>query len=1503
MALSYFSRFANGGSVGTDTVPALLTPGEFVVNKKSAQSFGYGNLENINRYADGGYVDIQQFKKGGKTQKATRSVSEERRKQLKEEALARQNAEAGGSGLTRSGKREASETAGAKTEIDTIAIQEKWDAYVKEEIKNAKSFYQERLKSAEDPLKLLADGASIEEISKAQQEEAKIREDYNKVIADIKQQTEQLRDMDIEKAAASNQAESEAEVRTKEAEVSKQSAEAAMPSTKPVEEATKSLADKIKAGGATVYDSLSTLGVSYAEAAIQAQSIASGLANFAGFEVNQEALTSGTVKGGQLSAASEAVAKAADPKTIQAFGSQLNKVGKMLPTSIGGPVRKFGGTLLKNADKIAKGAGMAAKALNVLSYIELAGGLFDSLLSEDYSKQRDNFIALGNAAGAAEAAQNAYAQEMLRSIPVIGGFLAGLGSYLNILPQNLDATGELVVANAKLEASINGTDREVNKAKKAFADASAIGDTQGQKDAINAQLAAVENLQMQSADVASKQGEAGASVTSGVTGAAGGALAGAIIGSGVPIIGTAIGAVAGAVIGGAYSLYSSSEKSKEAILKGYELQAEAAKKGSEVLTGVFQEFGSRLKAEASKQAALGGTYADTFKNVMESMGLNDRTLLKATGRTDLGQNATADIDSLRQQSARLETNIEGAKGRLGDSNLTEIDRGKIEAQIAELEKNKQVIDTLRDGIVASENERIIKERVIRQQNIQNAAMTYQIKVMKQLQTAMDGFNNKARDLADIEDEISNIGTSKLTSRQATAQAGFDPKLYEKSADEIVRSNQDAMQIAQDVGGIGGEEIARGQQRVDAISRIKDLGLTKIVDEAKGTGEKASVEEVQAEITQRLKDQMGAAFDDNDPVLKAAIAEYSASVSENVTNAAQAEEEARKKATQQSIEIIQQQQEKVKQIADAEKKLQDLKIEQINRQSALAQKVYDTEKEYFEKRMALNDKVDDFLNPIKEGPGKAGAILARGNARADRDRGAMLDRRNAGLASAGVGLGGFEGNLGGAVDQVKTNLDWAQFLGEGVEKVEGQLDMLAKTIQDEIGIEEQRLNTLMESAKAQQEYTQSLNDAQGELVRGLVTGTEEEVADQLNTMNAAAMAAQQGSFAGIPEEMKKGIFSLFDQFGDVEIPGLGMTGRDAQRNITKNELMRNFGYDEATAEKLASKAVKDKVPVDEKMAEQIEIQKQNLLALYEQEKQLKDAQNAIEAHNNQKFADAVAKFAKKIDEMKAEAAPEPEPPEAAPLAGGAGGGAGAAGAGGGAGAAGAGGGAGAAGAGGGAGAAGTGGGAGRAGGAYTRGNAGPEIWQDDSGYDPFASTPGQVNQDALSVSTSDRQGLEMAEKFGTIGTQDKNRLEALRQVENPSNVVRDSDRRGLEMAEKFGTISPGDRDKLAALREVDNMASSSSPQAMGQGGTGGARTGNNGPIQVQTQGQQEITVRLPDIQALVNQSITSTIYDTVAGVFKNLANEVRTANNFEDVANAFEGGIEQTETKNTGGAVA
>ena len=58
-------QFAKGGPAGTDTVPALLTPGEFVINKQSAEAFGYNGLEKINKYAKGGPVGVQKFAEGG----------------------------------------------------------------------------------------------------------------------------------------------------------------------------------------------------------------------------------------------------------------------------------------------------------------------------------------------------------------------------------------------------------------------------------------------------------------------------------------------------------------------------------------------------------------------------------------------------------------------------------------------------------------------------------------------------------------------------------------------------------------------------------------------------------------------------------------------------------------------------------------------------------------------------------------------------------------------------------------------------------------------------------------------------------------------------------------------------------------------------------------------------------------------------------------------------------------------------------------------------------------------------------------------------------------------------------------------------------------------------------------------------------------------------------------------------------------------------------------------
>jgi len=53
-------QYAAGGKVpgvgDGDTVPAMVTPGEFIINKKSAQKIGYGKLHGLNKYAKGGIV-------------------------------------------------------------------------------------------------------------------------------------------------------------------------------------------------------------------------------------------------------------------------------------------------------------------------------------------------------------------------------------------------------------------------------------------------------------------------------------------------------------------------------------------------------------------------------------------------------------------------------------------------------------------------------------------------------------------------------------------------------------------------------------------------------------------------------------------------------------------------------------------------------------------------------------------------------------------------------------------------------------------------------------------------------------------------------------------------------------------------------------------------------------------------------------------------------------------------------------------------------------------------------------------------------------------------------------------------------------------------------------------------------------------------------------------------------------------------------------------------------
>jgi len=62
--------YISGPGTGTsDSIPAMLSNGEFVINAKSASSFGYGNLEQINKMAAGGLAtkfNIPSYSTGGR---------------------------------------------------------------------------------------------------------------------------------------------------------------------------------------------------------------------------------------------------------------------------------------------------------------------------------------------------------------------------------------------------------------------------------------------------------------------------------------------------------------------------------------------------------------------------------------------------------------------------------------------------------------------------------------------------------------------------------------------------------------------------------------------------------------------------------------------------------------------------------------------------------------------------------------------------------------------------------------------------------------------------------------------------------------------------------------------------------------------------------------------------------------------------------------------------------------------------------------------------------------------------------------------------------------------------------------------------------------------------------------------------------------------------------------------------------------------------------------------
>jgi TP901 family phage tail tape measure protein len=1226
------------------------------------------------------------------------------------------------------------------------------------------------------------------------------------------------------------------------------------------------------------------------EMVFYASNAASQLKNFAGIEINQQAVEAANVKALRFGGGAEILGKVNTEnvnklvnglgnagKYLDQFGGKLgNKFGPLVQ-KVGGGLGQLGTTLASNAPKIIAGAKFLAKGFNIAAWVELFGGLVDGLMSVNYEELKNAAIERGDIESAGANALSQYNQELFRGIPLIGGFLSAFQEYMPSTGA-LSTNQQLVVSTSQLKASMVALDKKVKDSQTAFDEAAAIGDTGGMAKAMGNRRAANEDFRerIQSATELTK-GAKGPTAVDVVAGGAAGAAGYGAAGLGVGgLIGGAIGGVVGAVGGGGVGAIPGAvigAKIGASITAIGGAIFGAAKGATGVISGStkyvqesFAAIGDSWtkygKEEADRISQVGGALSGVAVQSIKAGAGVDRALADMKER--MGQAAFDDLfqgeeasaagleNAIKKQKESIETNKEAvlAKDKEIEAAKKAVDgawfKGGEKKKLAQLEAEKKALEATGEVTEARRKElqqmqiQINQEAALaKQRDIETAAIRKQIEASRAMNKAFDSINKGFRDLTNMEDEISKIGTGQLTKQQAMdatgmTAAGISRDTLAMSSEEILR-NPAAMQEmtgsvarmseAQGIGNALTETVQQTAKNLDLVDQmekaimdpLKPLGgdIVKIrqdaVDEAAkslessdGKGGKTAGTIIADKIEAQLK-----ANDKNliiDERLKAALQEYGNDIADNMS-AEEASEKLKQKIGEQGAQIIEKQQAALNELAEKQQKLREYEIELVNKRMELAQKAYDVEKDYFEKRNNLNNKIRDLLEPIPTGPGAAGAIQNRAAADRATARAGLANRR-ANMFQQG-GMGGQ--TLGGAVqsftNEVKTLQQSTGDVGTAFQALSGQSNLLLATIQDEIQVEEQYLDSLIDSAKAQQDYTQSLYNAQGGLVRKLTFGTDEQRADLLRGLNATVVAAQTGNINAIPEDQRAAVEQISQDFFDLEIPGLGgMKGKDIQRQLAKSQMMQ-MGASEAEAEQLASKMVEDKVPIDVKMAKQIEDQKKVLEDLYNAEHVVKQGQLDMERKNTETFAASVDVFRQSVNAQAEKLGFKPVPAQA--MAGPAG-----------------------------------------AAAAANPANA------------PMA--PQTIAQSAMNygqaVLTGNANPITDAASFGGTLTN--------------------------TLGKMFGGMIPA--------------APLNAPQAQQITPATAGQQANSQPIQVQTQGQQEITVRLPDIQALVNQSITAMIFETVGSTFNTIAEGVRTANNFEDAANAIVQAATQTTTQNMEG---
>ena len=1265
-------RKAAGGSIsGTDTVPALLTPGEFVVNRASAQAVGYGNLRKINKYAKGGVV--QRFQDGGL---AKSSGAGARRQEMKVGGLGALEGEIQMltkwiKGFQDSTKKLIDEEQGLANQTSKLAKNETKLAnshtrYLK---RQNKLIAQAKTTGEKDKLKAdLATKSAKHEKNMASltKKRVQLTQKRDKITTQVMKDEKYLADTTRMRGDAMKKAgKMKGQMKGADQATAKRGIEHGPPRPQPeikTDKANKSLKKLEKSSSQTARRLKKGLGgLNFMNLMMGAQ-VAMTALQFFGVEVNQAAMGAR----GAFAATYAGTKILGDQLAKQ--GPKLEALGKnMKGMPKGGgwdkamkgrdvAMRKASGKTAEVLAKTGKGMATAGKALSKALNLPLLGleilsiGI-EIMATTPFKKLRDEAIKNGAVQKAGTMAVKAFNKDVLGTVPILGGFLNAIdeltggvigASYVWLI--GAEAMQTASKSSAELAATLSTSGKILEENFKDVAKAQKSGIDTGNWDEFNNIMTGaigntLDNIGTRADTVATDVAEMGA----GLGPALKASMASAAVAGGVgTLVGTPlVGGIAAGVAG--ITTFTLMMMSAGTIAReGSKLAQEAYKQQGEGMRQAIEMTGTGMR-HLAKELIMAGHSSEEVAAIMQ------KKLGPSMDRFGVITDAAGAEEAEKQMKEAQQKGEQAKRQRVTESGHWVGTTRKVARRDMEIEQQAQIEATAKKKLEEYEAYKQTKkaaEENRKELEIMSKTYLAQARAIRHLKEEVGEFNKKVMD-ADLAEEM--VGTVGKTSGAKELRRRMGTDVFQGSLEEISQRPGAMGRLRNQAERFVGPEAGRQVQQavdlktgLDAMLKNEGNKFGKALDEfnqdiaATSLGTDAMKEMG----TKFLKEQV---FGGNIPKQFAGIVD---GLSLEVAKAV------REKDPSKLASLLQ---EKLGHLSEeALKTLQKTLTEQAERTSkygTMLMQLTDMELKFAKARLDQARKANEALEKLENeristlesaGIDKKQLRVARrenvreGVQRARQDFGvtgaggfrARSGDLRARLATQG-GPGGTgriaqtaEGALGAMEDQAaadkarKETIQGLKNMNEGLKK-----EMSAKKALLKITIEE---------ANERRKNMQAFNDAVGDIVTEFAFGSDEARMDLMEGAALTQAALQQGGIQGMTGEQRGAVGGFLDRFAGVDMGLAAFGGKKA------SEVKGQFAAQEAARmglirpdeiDKFAKAAAKEAVPVEEKIQKKIN-------ATYDSIKKDQDEINKNEkaivddqGKHIQEFKDAVGEFKK------------------------------------------------------------------------------------------------------------------------------------------------------------------------------------------------------------------------------------------------------------------------------------